>query len=144
MAVLSWLDQSHTSVPLRITSDSPERAEQGEPVPVGTGVPEPQRVGAGDQGGEVELPDPERPEPSRPRPPMPGRAGSTEVGALHDGAGQAVEAGVLDVDEQLGRGAGGSERGVGLGGDRRRRRRAADDGDDRDAGHGPAQGGMRC
>ena len=73
-----------------------------------------------------ELPDPERPElEPDPWPPMPGRAGQAEVGPLDDGAGEPVEPGVLQVDEQLGRGAR-WQRGVGraaidTGGARRRR-----------------------
>jgi hypothetical protein len=59
------------------------------------GVPEAKRVGAGDQRGQVGAAAATDPR----------QAGKPEVGVLHDGAGEAVEAGALYVDEELCRGA---------------------------------------
>ena len=95
VAVLARLSQIHRSRPLRITSGSPSVSSSATRCRSGAGVPDPQRVRAGQPGGQVELPS---------------QAGSrqrrqAEVGALHHGAGQPVEAGGLQVDQELGGGA---------------------------------------
>jgi hypothetical protein len=73
-----------------------EVAHQRDAGLVGTGVPDPQRVLAGDQRGEV----------GAARAGQLGHVGQPEVGALRDRAGQAVEAGGLQVDQQLRGGTG--------------------------------------
>ena len=53
------LDQAQRSAPLCTRSDSPSWPSRASRMPVGPGVPDPQRVGAGDQRGEARrLPPP--------------------------------------------------------------------------------------
>ena len=147
VAVLSWLDHSQTSVPLRMTSDSPSVPSRASADAVRPGVPEPQRVGARDQRGQVELPDPPADEPPLPDPEP------AEAPLMAPRAGTPRSALCTTVPERPSRRAcwtstrswaavRGGEPGVGLGRDQTGGAGAADHSGDRDPGHGPPQGRM--
>ena len=91
VALLSLLDQVHRSVPLRTRSDSPSEPSSASRTWSGRRT----------RAAACATRRPARSGPSCRCPPTPGQARQPEVGVLDDGAGQAVEPGLLHVDEQL-------------------------------------------
>ncbi len=116
VAVLSLLDQIHTSVPFVITSVSPSVSSSAT------------RAWFGPAYQTFSVWVPARREKRSGLPALaPGSAGSPRSAASHDGAGHAVDLGGLKVDEELGR-APRRERRVGCVGDRPDGYAATDDG----------------